>query len=130
MTEQARRIAEEAKRVGQEYQQEAERTGRPVQRAGEQGFDEMLRSWNELNRGWASIAAEVTNYSKSALEDATRAWERAIGAKTLSDVIEVQTQYAKKAYDDHVAQASRLGQMYVRVWETAFKPIVEGSKRA
>jgi hypothetical protein len=129
MTQQPRRIAEEAKRVGQEIQQEAERTGRQFQRAGEQGFDAMAQSWSELNQGWASIAAEVTGYSKSALEDATRAWERVIRAKTLGDVVEVQTEYAKKAYDNHIAQVSKLGQMYTRILESAFKPVQETAKR-
>jgi hypothetical protein len=125
MTQQHRRIAEEAQRVRQEYLQEGERTGRQLQRAGEQGFDAVLRSWSELNRGLASMAAEATDYSKSAFEDATRAWERVIGAKTFSDVVEVQTEYAKKAYDNHIAQVSRLGQMYVRAVQSAFKPVAE-----
>jgi hypothetical protein len=66
---------------------------------------------------------------RSAFEDATHAWEQTIG-KTLGDVVEVQTEYAKTAYDKHMAQVSRLGQMYVRVLETAFKPIEETTKRA
>jgi hypothetical protein len=130
MTEQARRVAQEAKRVGHEYQQGAERAGRQFQRLGEQGFDAVLRSFSELNKGWTSIAAEVTDYSRSAFEDATHAWERTIGAKTLGGVVEVQAEYAKTAYDKHIAQVSRLGQMYVRVLETAFKPIEETTKRA
>jgi hypothetical protein len=125
MNEQARRIADQAKKVGQE---EAERAAHQMQRAGEPGFDTVLRSWSELNKGWTSIAAEITDYSKGAMDDATHAWERALGARTLSDMVEAQAAYTKKAYDKHMAQLTRLGQMYVRMWETAFKPIGETSE--
>src|SRR5262249_46284313 len=35
--------------------------------------------------------------------------------KSLESVIEIQSQYAKKAYDTWVAQASKLGEMYAAV---------------
>jgi len=32
----------------------------------------------------------------------------------MEQAIEIQTQYAKKAYDDHVAEMSKLNQMYLQ----------------
>jgi hypothetical protein len=129
MTQQPGRIAEEAKKAGREFQQEAERTGRQFQRAGEQGFEALIQSWSELNKELASFTAEVTHYSKGAFEEAARAWERVVHAKTLGDVVEVQSEYAKKAYDNHITQLSRLGQMYARIVESALKPVGETTKR-
>ena len=50
-------------------------------------------------------------YSKKAFEDATRAFEQLVGAKSFESVIEIQSQYAKKAYDTWVVEASKLGEI-------------------
>jgi hypothetical protein len=34
-----------------------------------------------------------------------------------------QSEYAKKAYDDHVAVLTKLGKIYVSLAESAFKPV-------
>jgi len=45
-----------------------------------------------------------------------------VGAKSVEDAIEVQTKYAKKAYDAHIAEMTKLGEMYASLIQTAFKP--------
>ena len=55
--------------------------------------------------------------------DATRAFEQLIGAKSFEHAIEIQSQYAKKAYDTWVAEASKLGEMYAAVARDAYKPV-------
>jgi hypothetical protein len=44
----------------------------------------------------------VTDYSKTAFEDAARTFNQLVGAKSLESVVEIQSQYAK-AYDTWVA---------------------------
>ena len=39
------------------------------------------------------------DYSKKAFEDGTRAFEQLIGAKSVEQAIEIQSQYAKKAFE-------------------------------
>ena len=102
----------------------------PIQKASEEfqklsknNFDATVRSYSELNKGFQAIAAKMTDYSKQAFEDATRAFEQLAGAKSLEHVFEIQSQYAKKAYDSWVAEASKLGEMYVAVARDAYKPV-------
>ena len=102
----------------------------PIQKASEEfqklsknNFDATVRSYSELNKGFQAIAAKMTDYSKQAFEDATRAFEQLAGAKSLEHVFEIQSQYAKKAYDSWVAEASKLGEMYVAVARDAYKPL-------
>jgi hypothetical protein len=42
-----------------------------------------------------------------------------VGAKSIEQVIEIQSQYAKRTYDNFVAEASRLGEWYVSVVQNA-----------
>jgi hypothetical protein len=93
------------------------------QKVGKDGFDAAVRSFGEVNKGFQAIAAEVTDYSKKAFEDGTRAFEQLIGAKSIEQAIEIQSQYAKKAYDAYVAEMSKLGEMYVGLAKDAYKPV-------
>jgi hypothetical protein len=45
--------------------------------------------------------------------------EQLIGAKS----VEIQSQYAKKAYETHIAEMSKLGEMYVAIARDAYKPV-------
>jgi hypothetical protein len=101
------------------------------QKATKDNYDAALRSYGELNKGFQAIGARVTDYSKRAFEDATRAFEQLVGAKSLEHAIEIQSQYAKKAYDSWVAEASKLGEMYAAVARDAYKPVEQAvAKRA
>jgi hypothetical protein len=93
------------------------------QKMGKDNYDAVLRSYSELNKGFQAIGARVTDYSKRAFEDATRAFEQLVGAKSFEHAIEIQSQYAKKAYDTWVAEVSKLGEMYAAVARDAYKPV-------
>jgi hypothetical protein len=67
------------------------------QKVGKDGFDAAVKSFGEMNKGFQAIAAEVTDYSKKAFEDGTRAFEQLIGAKSVEQAVEIQSTYAKKA---------------------------------
>ena len=93
------------------------------QKVGKDGFDAAVRSFGEVNKGFQAIAAEVTHYSKKAFEDSTRAFEQLAGAKSIEQAIEIQSQYAKKAYDTYIAEMSKFGEMYVGLAKDAYKPV-------
>ena len=93
------------------------------QKVGKDGFDATVRSFGEVNKGFQAIAAEITDYSKKAFEDGTRAFEQLIGAKTIEQAIEIQSQYAKKVYDNYITEVSKLGEMYVGLAKDAYKPV-------
>src|SRR5690242_17177869 len=99
------------------------------QKVGKDGFDATVRSFGEVNKGFQAIAAEITDYSKKAFEDSTRAFEQLIGAKSIEQAIEIQSQYAKKAFDAYVAQASRISQMYVDLARAAYQPVEQAAAK-
>jgi hypothetical protein len=93
------------------------------QKMGKDNFDALVRSYGEMNKGFQAIGARVTDYSKRTFEDATLAFEQLIAAKSVEQAIEIQSQYAKKAYDAWAAEASRLGEMYTAMARSAYKPV-------
>ncbi len=93
------------------------------QKVGKDGFDAAVRSFAEVNKGFQAIAAEMTGYSKRVFEDGTRAFEQIVGAASVEQAIEIQSQYAKKAYDAYVAEISKLGEMYAALGRNAYQPV-------
>jgi hypothetical protein len=93
------------------------------QNVGKEGFDAAVRAYNEANKGFQAIAAEVTDYSKTAFEHATRAFQQLVNAKSAEQAFEIQSQYAKKSYDAYIAQVSKLGEMWVDLARETYKPV-------
>ena len=102
---------------------EVQKFGEEFQRVGKDGFDAVVSSFGEANKGFQALAAEITAYSKKSFEDGTRALQQLIGAKSVEQVIEIQSQYAKKAYDTHIAEMSKLGEMYVAIARDVYNPV-------
>ena len=97
--------------------------GDEFQRAGKDGFDASVRSFGEMSKGFQAIGASVVDFSKKTFEDGTRAFEQLVGAKSFEQAWEIQSQYAKKAFDAYVAHASKIGEMYVDLARTAYQPV-------
>ena len=93
------------------------------QKVGKDGFDTYVRSFGEMNKGFQAIAAEFTDYSKKAFEDSTKAFEQLAGAKSIEQAIEIQSQFAKKAYDGYMAEMTKIGEMYAGLAKDAYKPM-------
>jgi hypothetical protein len=106
-----------------------QRFGEEFQRTSKDGFDASVRSLGEVGKGFQAIAATVVDYSKKSFEDGTRAFEQLMGAKSFEQVWEIQSQYAKKAFDAYVAQASKVGEMYVDLARSAYQPVEQAAVR-
>jgi hypothetical protein len=104
--------------------------GDDFQRVGKDGFDAAVRSFGESNKGFQAIAAEITTYSKKAFEDGTRALQQLLRAKSFEQVIEIQSQYARMAYETYVAELSKLGEMYAGLSRNAYKPVEQAAAKA
>ena len=134
MAEQANKMGqdafEQAKRIGEETAAQGRRAGEQLQNAAQTGFEAASRSVEEVNRGFQAIAAEMANYSRKTLEDVFQAWEQLLRARTAGDMMDVQTRYAKKAYDTHVAELSRLTELYQELARNAVKPVEDTARRS
>ncbi|MFN3892831.1 MAG: phasin family protein [Beijerinckiaceae bacterium] len=76
-----------------------------------------------ITKNVQAIAAETTEYSKKSLESATAAFEKLIASKSLDGAIQVQTDYAKSAYEAFVAQNKKIGEMYAGLAKEIMKPV-------
>ena len=120
----------EAEAITRYEMSDVQKFGEEFQRASKDGFDASVRSLGEWNKGFQAIAATVADYSKKSFEDGTRAWEQLIGVKSVEQAWEIQSQYAKKAFDAYDAHASKLSEMYVDLARNAYRPVEQATARA
>ncbi|HTZ01616.1 MAG TPA: phasin family protein [Xanthobacteraceae bacterium] len=85
-------------------------------------MDTMMSSLGAWTKNAQAIAAEITDYSKKSIEDSAAAWERLLGAKSLDKAMEIQSDYLKSSYEDFVAEATKLGELYADFAKEAYKP--------
>lgn len=83
-----------------------------------------------LAKGFQTIAAEATDYSKRSLETSSAYLEKLVGAKSLDNAIQIQSEYAKVAYEGFVAQTTKFGELYANLAKEAFKPVESAIAKA
>ena len=93
-----------------------------LQQVGKDNMDSALKCWGAVSKGTQAIAVEMADYSKKAFEDGTAAMEKLFGVKSFDKAIEVQTEYAKSAYEGFVAEASKIGELYADLAKETYKP--------
>jgi hypothetical protein len=93
-----------------------------VQQFGKDNVDAALKSVGAWSKSMQAIAIELADYSKRTFEQGTAATEKLISAKSLDKAFEVQSDYAKSAYEGFVAQATKLGELYADLAKEAYKP--------
>ena len=74
-------------------------------------------------KGLQAIAAEMTDYSKKSFEKSRAHFEKLIGVKKFDEAIQLQSDFAKSAYEDFMAEATKIGEIYSSLVKDAFKPV-------
>ncbi|MGE0022583.1 MAG: phasin family protein [Hyphomicrobium sp.] len=93
------------------------------QRFGQSNVDTALKLFGDWNKGWQAIAAEMTDYSKRAFEESTSTFEKLASAKSIEQAFEIQSSFAKRAYEDYMQQLTKIGGMYTSLAKDAYKPV-------
>ena len=93
-----------------------------LQRFSKERMDIATKAAANFSKGVQQIAAENADFSKKSLEQSTAALEQLFSAKSLDKAFEIQTDYAKTAYESFVAQATKIGELYTNLAKDAFKP--------
>lgn len=99
-----------------------------LQKMNQTGMESAIKAIGQMNKGWQAIAAEMTDYSKRSFEDGTHTIEKLMSAKSLEHAVEIQTTFAKRAYDEYMHQLQKLGGMYSEYAKDAYKPVERSLK--
>lgn len=93
-----------------------------LQQVGKVNVEVALKAFSVVSKGSQAIAVEVADYSKKTFEDSTAAFEKLFSVKSLDKAVELQTEYAKSAYEGFVSKASKIGELYADIAKETYKP--------
>jgi hypothetical protein len=94
-----------------------------IQQYGKEHFDTVVASATTLQTGCQAIASAYGDYAKKSFEDTKSFAEKLSGVKSLDKAIEVQTEYAKSAYETFVAESQKIATLYSDLAKQTFKPL-------
>lgn len=93
-----------------------------VQKFMKDNLDTAAKSAGTVTKGFQAIAAEATDYTKKSVEETSKYFEKLMGAKSFDVVIELQTEFMKKSYEDTMAQMTKMGELYTDLAKEMAKP--------
>ena len=93
------------------------------QKIGKDNYEAVIKSYGQINNGFQEIGTSFSDYTKLAYADAPSTFEKLVGAKSLEHAIEIQSSYAKSAYENWMAEMTKIGEMYASVARDAYKPV-------
>lgn len=93
-----------------------------IQQYGKEQFDSAVASAATLQNGAQAIAVAVGDYTKKSFEDGNAFVTKLSGVQSLDKALEVQTEYAKSAYETFVSETHKISELYVDLAKQAYKP--------
>jgi phasin family protein len=90
---------------------------------GRENIEAMAKANIALSEGLQAIGDEILTYAKSSLENASHTATKLLGAKTLDEVIQLNSALAKASLETLVARSAKLSEMGVSVANEALAPL-------
>lgn len=90
---------------------------------GKENLEAFVQSSTVMVKGAETFGKEWMGFAQAAVEQNVAAIQSLVAAKTLKEVVELQNDWAKKAFDSAVAESARLSEMGVKTANDAFEPI-------
>ena len=94
-----------------------------IQQYGKEQYETVVASATTMQNGIQAIASAYGDYTKKSFEDTKSFVEKLSGVKSLDKAIEVQTEYAKSAYETFVAESQKIAGLYTDLAKQTFKPL-------
>jgi len=94
-----------------------------IQQYGKEHLDTVVASATTVQNGIQAIASAYGDYTKKSFEDTKSFVEKLSGVKSIDKAIEVQTEYAKSAYETFVAESQKIAALYTDLAKQTFKPL-------
>jgi len=74
-------------------------------------------------RALQAIAAETTDYARKSFEKSRGHFEKLMGVTKVEEAVLLQSEFAKSAGEDFMAEAAKIGELYSNFFKDAFNPV-------
>lgn len=92
---------------------------------GKRNLEAMIASVTAATRGAETLGAQAMSYAKSSMETQVEAARTLSGARSVQEVIELQTNFARKAMEGYIAELTRATETMAAAVKDSVKPLNE-----
>lgn len=85
----------------------------------------LVASASTAGKGAEKINARVASFAKQAIEESVEVAKKAATAKSVQELIELQSDWAKSSLDSYMGEVNKLADLYATSLKDAMKPLNE-----
>src|SRR5215469_11292675 len=90
---------------------------------GKDTVEAYMKAANAAGKGVETLHHELYSYSKQSVEDSIAATKAVLGSKSVHEAFELQSDFAKSAFDTYVSQVTKLGEIMSASAKETFEPL-------
>ncbi len=90
---------------------------------GKETVEAYVKSASAAGKGAETLHNEVYTYSKQSIEDSIAAAKALMGVKSVHEAFELQSDFAKTAFNAYVGQVTKLSEIFAASTKEAFEPL-------
>ena len=88
-----------------------------------QNVEAMVKAGDVLTKGCETVGKAYFDFAQASAEASVEATKAMMGAKTVKDFVDIQSDFARTSFDNFMAESSRLSEMTVKLANEAFAPL-------
>jgi phasin family protein len=90
---------------------------------GKDTVEAYMKSATVAGKGIETINSEIYSFSKDAIEESIAASKAILGSKSVHEAFELQTDYAKSAFDSYVSELTKVSELVNSAAKDSFAPL-------
>lgn len=88
-----------------------------------EGVDAFVKAGEVFTKGAETVGKAYFEFAQASTEASVEATKAMMGAKTVKDFADIQSEYARTSFDKFLAESTRLSEMTVKAANEAFEPL-------
>ncbi|HEY1613080.1 MAG TPA: phasin family protein [Rhizomicrobium sp.] len=90
---------------------------------GRETVEAYVKAANAAGKGVETLQNEIYSYSKNSVEESMSATKALFATKSVHEAFELQTDFAKSAFDGYVGQMTKISEIMFNTAKDAFGPL-------
>ncbi|MGN6517344.1 MAG: phasin family protein [Rhizomicrobium sp.] len=90
---------------------------------GKENLEAVVASASAAGKGAETLHNELYAFSKQSVEDSIAAAKAVLASKSVHEAFELQTDFAKTAFDHYVSQVTKVNEIFAATAKDAFSPL-------
>jgi phasin family protein len=90
---------------------------------GKETAEAYMKAATIAGKGVETLQSEMYGFSKQSIEESLAATKAVLGSKSVHEAFEIQTGFAKTAFEAYVGQMTRLSEIFTATSKEAFAPL-------